>query len=127
MVAGSYAQNVKTEGEYRAAVAENGGLATCRGLVVSPDDRLRRDVIHGLMCDFRLDKGEIGRRHSIDFDRYFEAELESLLPLAADGLVELAADHLEIPPLGRLLVRNVAMAFDAYLAKAPAVAYSRTV
>jgi oxygen-independent coproporphyrinogen III oxidase len=125
-VAGGYAQNAKTDLAYGAAI-EGRGFATCRGLRLSPEDHLRRDVIHRLMCDFRLDKAEVEKRHGIDFDRHFAAELEDLEPLAEDGLVELGAESLEVTPLGRLLVRNVAMAFDGYLAEAPAVRYSRTV
>jgi oxygen-independent coproporphyrinogen-3 oxidase len=80
-----------------------------------------------VMCHFRLDKREIETRHAIDFDRRFAAELASLEPMAADGLVELGKDILEVTPLGRLLVRNVAMAFDAHLAAGAPARYSRTV
>jgi oxygen-independent coproporphyrinogen-3 oxidase len=79
------------------------------------------------MCHFALDKSAIGRRHGIDFDRHFAAELESLEPLAGDGLVDLFPGRIEVTPRGRFVVRNVAMAFDAYLAAQPSVLYSRTV
>ena len=43
-------------------------------------------------------------------------ELASLDAAVSDGLVSRAADgSLEVLPAGRLLVRNVAMVFDAYL------------
>ena len=79
------------------------------------------------MCDFRLDKAEVEERHGIDFDSTFAGALERLRPLADDGLVALDADRLEVTPLGRLLVRTVAMAFDAYLAERPGQRFSRTV
>ena len=50
-----------------------------------------------------------------------------------DGLVRLSEGQLEVTPRGRLFVRNVAMAFDAYLQRPPvpgarrAPTYSRTV
>ena len=125
-VADGYAQNVKTLSEYRQAV-EGGRLATCRGLVRTPEDRLRREVIWSLMCHFRVDKAEIERRHGIDFDSFFAAEVASLEPMAADGLIELEPERIEVTALGRLLVRNAAMAFDAYLTAVAAVRYSRTV
>jgi oxygen-independent coproporphyrinogen III oxidase len=125
-VAGGYAQNVKTVQEYGAALTD-GRFPVQRGLVLTEEDLLRRDVIVRLMCHFRLDKSEVERGHGIDFDRHFAEELESLRPMAEDGLVELTAESIEVPPLGRLLVRNVAMAFDAYLAASPATRYSRTV
>lgn len=119
-VGGGYAQNLKTVGEYGAAL-EQGRLPVCRGLVLSDEDVMRRDVILRLMCHFRLDKRGIE-----DFDRRFASEIEQLRPMVDDGLVEMDRDSIEITPLGRLLVRNVAMCFDAYLGKT-AVRYSRTV
>lgn len=125
-VGGGYAQNLRTIPEYRAAI-EAGSLATERGLALSTEDHLRRDVILDLMCHFALDKSEIERRHGIDFDHHFAAELRRLEPLAGDGLVELGSDRLAVTPRGRFVVRNVAMAFDAYLGTQPSVLYSRTV
>ncbi len=125
-VAGGYAQNCKALPDYRRAMA-NGGLATCRGLLLSPEDHLRQEVIQRLMCRFRLDKEAVGARHGIDFDRHFAAELEALQPFAADGLIRLGEGALEVTPAGRFLVRNLAMAFDAYLGERSAVRYSRTV
>jgi oxygen-independent coproporphyrinogen-3 oxidase len=124
-LAGGYAQNERTVGEYAAAV-ERGGLATCRGLLLSDDDELRRDVIVRLMCHFRVDKATVEERYGIDFDGTFAAELARLAPLADDGLLRLRREAIEVTPLGRLLVRNVAMAFDAYLSR-PGPSFSRTV
>jgi oxygen-independent coproporphyrinogen-3 oxidase len=125
-VGGGYAQNAKTMREYGEALQED-RFATCKGLRMTDEDLLRHEVIMKVMCHFRLDKREIAAKHGIDFDRHFAAELASLEPLAADGLVELGADELEVTPRGRLLVRNVAMAFDAYLTAGAATRYSRTV
>jgi oxygen-independent coproporphyrinogen III oxidase len=125
-VGGGYAQNRLTIPEYRAAI-EAGTLATEKGIALSPEDRLRRDVILDLMCRFALDKSAVERRHGIDFDRHFAAELRSLEPLARDGLVELSPDRLEVTQRGRFVVRNVAMAFDAYLRAQPSALYSRTI
>lgn len=123
---GGYAQNVKDVPSYSAALDDE-GLATCRGLVLTAEDRLRRDVIMDVMSHFRLDKAEIEGRHEIDFDRHFSHELEDLRPLEADGLVELAPKEIRVTSRGRLLVRNVAMVFDAYLREGRHATYSRTV
>jgi oxygen-independent coproporphyrinogen III oxidase len=125
-VGGGYAQNLRTIPEYRAAL-EAGHLATERGLALTAEDFLRRDVILDLMCHFALDKGEIERRHGIDFDRHFAAELRRLEPLAEDGLITLGSDRLAVTPRGRFVVRNLAMPFDAYLGPQTAALYSRTV
>ena len=44
-------------------------------------------------------------------------ELERLRLLQADGLVERGPDSITLTPRGRLLMRNVAMTFDAYAAR----------
>jgi oxygen-independent coproporphyrinogen-3 oxidase len=57
--------------------------------------------------------------------------LERLERLEADGLIEIAENgDLSVLPLGRILLRHVAMAFDAYLdreAPQPARTFSQTV
>jgi len=125
-VAGGYAQNVKTLSEYRDAL-EGGKFPACRGLVRTTEDEMRRDVILDLMCHFRLDKPAIEARYGIDFDTVFADELERLEPMAADGLVEMGPQRIEVTPRGRLLVRNIAMTFDGYLRAGNAARYSRTV
>ncbi len=125
-VGDGYAQNVKSLEEYRQAI-EAGTLATQRGLALSREDLLRRSAIMGLMCHFRLDRRAFADRWEIDFDRHFAAELDRLAPLVDDGLVEVDEDRIEVTSIGRLMVRNVAMAFDAYLESETAGRYSRTV
>lgn len=125
-VSGGYAQNEKEIPAYAQEI-QRSGLATTRGLVLDAEDELRRDVIMTLMCTFRLDKRRIEERHGVDFDRHFADALETLAPMEADGLLEIHPDRLEVLPLGRLLVRNLAMAFDAYLPREAPDRYSRTV
>jgi oxygen-independent coproporphyrinogen III oxidase len=115
-VGDTYAQNAKTLPDYYRRI-EAGGLAIHRGVALEPDDRLRRDVIQALMCATQLDFSSIEAAHRICFDDYFAAELDALKPLEADGLVERLDRSLRITPRGRLLMRNVAMVFDAHLRK----------
>jgi len=110
---GAYAQNVKGFPAYYDRI-ENERLGTYRGYRLTPDDRLRRHVIMQLMCHFQLDKATIEDRFGIDFDTTFASALETLKPMEADGLVTLTPEAVHVRPPGRLLVRNVAMAFDAY-------------
>ena len=124
-----YAQNVKKLTDYRALL-EAGRLPVERGMRLSADDLLRRDVIAGLMCRDRVDKREIEARHGVNFDQYFASELERLQPMIADELLEAHGDALALTFLGRLFVRNIAMVFDAYLNRPKQgkeqVVYSRT-
>ena len=114
-VGGVYAQNCKDLKRYYERVDE-GTLPVERGLVSTPEDALRRQIIGELMCHFRLDTADVSARHGIDFAQHFARELEALRPLERDGLLVIGEGVLEVTPRGRFLIRNVCMAFDAYLA-----------
>ena len=112
-VGGAYFQNERKLKRYQDGIA-SGLLAVEKGHVLSADDRLRRQVITSLMCAFQLDVPALEERFEIDFERYFAKELDALEPLQDDGLLEISQDRLEVQGPGRLLVRNIAMCFDAY-------------
>jgi oxygen-independent coproporphyrinogen-3 oxidase len=102
---GCYAQNEKENEKYETRVRA-GELATVRGWEMTEEDHRRHEAILAIMCEGRLE----GARA-----RGFEREIASLAPLEARGLVLLREGGLEVTPLGRLFLRNIAMAFDAYL------------
>ncbi|OTA16204.1 oxygen-independent coproporphyrinogen III oxidase [Xenorhabdus beddingii] len=114
MLGDSYAQNQKDLKTYYAAV-EAQGHALWRGLVLTRDDCIRRDVIKALICNFRLNFAEIEQCHGLNFPDYFAEDLQLLAPLAEDGLVEVTESHIQVSPKGRLLIRNICMCFDRYL------------
>jgi len=118
-VGDNYMQNLKTLPEYYGAL-DRGELAVHRGLTLTRDDVIRRDVIQQIMCYGVLDFDKTGERFGIDFRSYFASELLALEPMVADGLAEFAAPGLRVLPAGRLLLRHLGMAFDAYLASAQA-------
>ena len=110
----SLSQNHKDMADYYEAI-DCIGHALHKGIALSADDMLRARVISQLMCNFSLDVREIERQFAIVFADYFADELTQLHDFAADGLLSLSEDRIEIFPRGRLLVRNVCMHFDAYL------------
>lgn len=114
-LAGVYFQNHRDIARYNAAVDE-GRLPLERGYVRSAEDLLRGRVIEELMCHFRLDGRALGERFGVDFWRHFAAERRALEALAAEGLAAFEGEVLRATPLGRLLVRRLAMVFDAHLA-----------
>lgn len=113
-----YAQNDKSLAGYYARLAE-GALPTVRGIRLDADDRLRRDAIQSLMCEFRLDCRALAERHRVPGD-YLDEALEALRPMCEAGAIRIDENRVEVLPRGRLLVRAVAMAFDRYLRQAPA-------
>lgn len=115
MVGDTYAQNVKTLEEYYERI-DRGDLAVFRGLELNRDDLIRRDVITRLICHFTLDFEAVSQAWNIRFGEYFDAELSALEQLDSDGLVALRANGIDVLPKGRLLIRNICMMFDAYLA-----------
>ncbi len=112
----SYSQNLKSLPDYYSAL-DAGQLPIWRGLELNADDILRREVIQQIMCQGELDYSKVGSRFQIQFKDYFADELTRLEPLREDGLVKLEPGRLEVTPAGRLLLRAVAMVFDAYLNK----------
>ncbi|ELY4677255.1 oxygen-independent coproporphyrinogen III oxidase [Cronobacter turicensis] len=114
MIGDGYAQNQKELKRYYQAVDEQGN-ALWRGLELTRDDCIRRDVIKALICNFRLDFAEIEKAWSLRFADYFAEDLQLLAPLAKDGLVDVNERGITVTAKGRLLIRNVCMCFDVYL------------
>jgi oxygen-independent coproporphyrinogen-3 oxidase len=108
-----YVQNETGIREYREAISR-GRIATTRGVVLSADDRLRRDVIERLMCYLAVDLDDVCREHGANPAR-FTAKLQALRPLADDGLVALDGARITVSEEARPLVRSVCAVFDAYL------------
>ena len=126
-VGNSYSQNLKTLGPYYEALRQ-GRLPIERGLLLSADDLLRRDVIMALMCQGRVDFEAIERTHGITMRDSFAAEFERLAALAEQGLVDIGERDLQVTPIGWYFVRAVAMVFDRYLsAKAGQDRFSRII
>jgi oxygen-independent coproporphyrinogen-3 oxidase len=113
----SYAQSLRDLEPWHEAV-DAGRLATLRGHRLSPDDLERRWVIGEIMCHGEVRAAEWRARFGTDFAKRFASERAALEPFVSDELVELEPEGgLRVTPLGRLVLRNVAMVFDAYLAE----------
>ncbi|MFI3138510.1 MAG: oxygen-independent coproporphyrinogen III oxidase [Methylococcaceae bacterium] len=115
-VGDAYIQNVKNLDEYNKRI-QQGKLPVFKGVELNNDDIIRRDVITQLICHFNLNFSSIEQRHGIVFNHYFAQELSLLTPMQADGLLKVSATAIEVLPAGRLLIRNICMVFDQYLAK----------
>lgn len=116
-IGGAYAQNAHKLKDWEAKV-EAGIIPVDRGASMSADDVLRRFTINRVMCLLRLDLREIAEKFGPEARAAIEADLRAgVKELEDDGLVTFDGDVLKVTPLGQLLVRNVAMLFDAYLKK----------
>jgi oxygen-independent coproporphyrinogen III oxidase len=111
-----YAQNVKDLKEYYARV--DAGIApTNVGYRMTFDDHVRKETIMQLMCHLEIDKRDIERKFGINFEDYFKNDIPKLDVFIAENLLENNVDKIQIIGSGKLIVRNVAMCFDAYLEK----------
>lgn len=107
---------------------ESGASVIEKGIALRPADVARRAAINAVLCRLRLDHAAFRAETGLDPRDAFPEAWPALAPLADEGLVELRPDALVVTPRGRLLARNVAMAFDAHLPPAGAPArFSRTV
>ncbi|WP_439257038.1 oxygen-independent coproporphyrinogen III oxidase [Lonepinella sp. BR2271] len=109
----TYAQNQKEIKRYYADV-DSTGIALHKGLVLSQEDCLRRDVIKALICNFKLDFATIEQQYHIDFKTHFAEDLALLAPLVEDHLVQITEQGIQVSSTGRLLIRNICLCFDTY-------------
>ena len=91
-----------------------GMFATCRGLVLTQCDCLRRAIIERLMCDMAVDLDVIAARFGLD-STLFIPELNALAELECDGVIVRDGRTIAVTPVGRPLVRVVCAVFDRYL------------
>ena len=119
-----FAQNVVMTRDYLARIAE-GRLATAKGYVLTEEDRFRADLIERIMCDMTVDLARIARSHGQDPESAVvdRARLENLI---ADGVVAMGHCRISVTNGAEFLVRSVASAFDAHLARSAAI-HSRAV
>ncbi|CAM2070147.1 oxygen-independent coproporphyrinogen III oxidase [Sulfidibacter corallicola] len=116
MFDGLYVQNHNDLRTYERSIEES-RPATWRGVVLTEDDRLRRGIINHLMCRSQVDLDMIEAMVGIPFDQYFPGARERLDEMTRDGLLIRDDQRYRTTETGRLLLRNVAMVFDAYLPK----------
>lgn len=102
------AQNQKNSGRYRM-LAGAGHLTAERGIHRNAEDRMRGEVIEGLLCS--------GRAH---IPQQFLPEIcHALEPFLDRGLVLLSGDQLEIMADGLPYARTIAALFDPYRRHSP--------
>ena len=123
----TYGQNRRELDEYYADLDAD-RLPVFRGLTLNRDDLIRRDVITRLICNFQLSMPAVEAAWDIVFADYFADALRRLEVMVGDGLLQIEDGTIRILPRGRLLVRNICMAFDAYLAnKSGPIGFSKVI
>jgi len=123
-----YAQNLKRLPDYYKRI-DSSDAATNVGYRMTADDHIRKETIMQLMCNLEIDKHDIETKFGINFEEYFAADVPKLKVFIEDGLLENSADKIKVIGSGILVIRNIAMCFDAYLEKmmAEKPVFSKTV
>ena len=107
----AFAQNEKVIEDYEAKI-NSGNFPLVNGHLLDEEDLLIQNYIHELMC---LNKTTLHKElHDVDFLTNILSKLSSL---EADGLVEIDGDVINVTAKGRLFIRNICAAVDAYLFK----------
>ena len=112
-----YVQNAPTAAAYAKEI-DAGRLATVRGVALTADDRLRRDLIERVMCDLEVDVEAVAAEHRADPAPLIEAASEGLGNSSRTASRPWTGGGSSSASAGRPFVRSVAALFDAYLAQA---------
>ena len=110
----TYAQNTKDIQEYIDNTL-NGMLTTRKGYSLTSQERIAKEVIERLMCNYRLNWNEIATTMQISVEEvkaalhYDQAQLNEM---AADGLFDMTESGIVMTTTGHPFVRNVAAALD---------------
>lgn len=121
----TYTQNIKSVKDYQNNSEK---IRWWKGLILSNEDVLRREIILNLFCNYHLDKLEIEKKFNIHFQTHFSKELKNLIPFEKDGLIHMDKNIFDVTPMGKFFIRNICMVFDEYLRKAPHnITYSKTI
>ena len=111
-----YVQNAPTAAAYAREI-EADRLATVRGIALSDDDRLRRDVIERVMCDLEVDIDAVAAEHRADPVPLKAAASDGTARFVEDGLASWDGRRIVVSERGRPFVRSVAALFDVYLSR----------
>lgn len=110
----AYAQNGRDIKEYIESIRE-GRLYTQRGYRLSTQQKMVREVVETLMCNYAIDWNNVAQRTGTTVKQLREAchyDEVLLKEMADDGLLTLDGDNIVVDSEGRPFVRCVAAALD---------------
>ncbi len=108
-----YFQNYYEQNLYRKSLEEN-RLPIYRGLRLSKDDAIRRDIIRHIRTFFNVEFKYFEEKYKESFKNYFQEEIFKLKSYENDGLLKLSEENIFISPLGQHFAPQIANVFDKY-------------
>ena len=124
----AYSQNIKNAAQYIKAIEAN-NLAIFRGYSVTKEQKVIRDVVNNLMCNYYVDFNNIANNNKISINELYEIidfSYENYDDFNEDGILEIENEKVNVFENGRLFTRNIAMKFDP-LVKKNIGTYSKTI
>ena len=109
-----YTQSIISEQSYYQSI-DRGEFPILRGIELTEDDLIRREVIMIILCHHYLEYSQIEQKYNIGFKDYFKNELLTFEELEKDGFIESGEDFLRVTGLGKIFVHHVCKSFDKYL------------
>ncbi|MDL2214809.1 oxygen-independent coproporphyrinogen III oxidase [Dysgonomonas sp. OttesenSCG-928-M03] len=113
-LATAYSQNVKDLKSY-IEILGNKRLPVFKGYILNEEERITREVINTLMCNYEIQWKDIATYLNVSIDQIMNAlnyNKTILDEFAKDGLIEFDSDHIMILPEATPFVRNVAASLD---------------
>jgi oxygen-independent coproporphyrinogen-3 oxidase len=110
----AYIQNIKNASQYINSIEKN-NLAVLRGYSVNKEQKIIREIINSIMCNYFVDVNLISKKYNLT-----NSELYNSIQFKEDGLEDFISDKIldfndnkiTINESGRLFTRNIAMRFD---------------
>jgi oxygen-independent coproporphyrinogen-3 oxidase len=124
----AYSQNIKNAAQYIKAIEAN-NLAIFRGYSVTKEQKVIRDVINNLMCNYYVNFNDIADNNEISIKKLYDIidfSYENFDEFVRDGILKISNDKINVYENGRLFTRNIAMKFDPLLKKNIGT-YSKTI
>ena len=124
----AYSQNVKNAAQYIKMINEK-NTAVLRGYNLKRNEKIIRDVINSVMCNYYVDFSEIAKKFESDSDEIKEIvgfDNEKFKDFVDLNFMKIENDKIIIYDSARLYIRNIAMEFDPLLNKKIGT-YSKTI
>ena len=113
-----YVQNAVDMPLYEESI-RSGRLSARKICILSPEDRLRAEIIERLMCDFKVDIPYLCRKYGVK-KNHFDTVLTKLEGFMEKNMLVISEEKtLTIMPHARLVARLICSEFDAYFSTEP--------
>ena len=110
----AYIQNIKNASQYINSIEKN-NLAVLRGYSVTTEQKIIREIINSIMCNYFVDLNKISKKYKVsisDIYKIVKFKEDLLDDFISDGILNFKSGIIAINEKGRLFTRNIAMRFD---------------